>query len=486
MKPFITLENITVRIRDKFLFENTDWVMHERENWLIIGRNGAGKTTLVKAIAGELSLKQGEIILNFLGDVENPYPFVHRDKISYLSFESHQKLVEQDNFKKDLQEFSGKKIKGMQVKDYLRPSFWEAQRLQDPFNIEHLLHQEISTLSTGEARKVQIIHSLLKKPKLFILDEPFEGLDQDSKKDLTKIIENLNGIQLILITHRVNEIPKNISNIMVLEDGHIKVTGKKEDIKDIYSQFTTSSSDLIRRSSIADSGSQIVRNDKTVLEMKNIIVALGKKQILKNINWTIKEGENWALLGPNGSGKSTLIKLILGDHPQAFSNDIKVFGKKLGVGISIWDIKQNIGFVLNELILKFPKETTSLQVILSGFFDSVGLYKKVSALQDKIAGTWIKNLEIQDIINKNFSELSFGQKQIILVARSLVKNPKLLILDEPMSSLDVKNRKRVLNIIGKVSKSKTNILYITHNEDELVSTITHKLYLEKGQVVGLV
>src|SRR3989344_1413930 len=223
MKPFLTLDNITIRLKDKFLFENANWVMKEGENWLIIGANGAGKTTLAKAIAGELPLKTGEIILNFLGSIENPYPSIHKDKIAYLSFESHQKLVEQDNFKKDLQEFSGKKIRGIKVKNYL--SFWGTKILQNHFNIDNLVDQEISTLSTGEARKVQIIHELQKNPKLLILDEPFEGLDQNSKKDLTKIIENLNGTQLILITHRVSDIPRNISHIMVIKNGQIKVTG---------------------------------------------------------------------------------------------------------------------------------------------------------------------------------------------------------------------------------------------------------------------
>lgn len=492
MEPFITLNNITIRLKDKFLFEGTSWVMSKGEHWLIIGPNGSGKTTFVKAIAGLLPLKNGEIILNFLEREKYPYPALHREKLTYLSFEVHKDIFEKDSLERDYQEFAGKKIKGITVKDYLkvtrvkslesRENEWE-----DVFNIKDLLDREIITLSTGELRKVLIVKALQKNPKLIILDEPFDGLDKSSRQQLMDIIEQLeNKIHVLLITHKINEIPKNITHIMVIKNGKIDSFGKKEQMKSIQSYMYTRHSGERSETEIKQKkGFWKDRND-AILEMKNVNVQIDGKDILKNINWQIREGENWVILGPNGAGKSTFVKLILGDHSQAFSNDIKVFGKKLGVGISVWDIKQYIGLVSNELLFKFPKNISSIQVILSGFFDSTGLYQKPSRNQIKKANNWVIKLELKDLINENFNELSSGQKKIILIVRSLVKNPKLLILDEPCHGLDIKNRQRVLQIIEKISKLKTNILYITHNEDEIVPTITHRLFLENGEIVGLV
>jgi molybdate transport system ATP-binding protein len=209
-------------------------------------------------------------------------------------------------------------------------------------------------------------------------------------------------------------------------------------------------------------------------------------KILKNINWEINNGENWAVLGPNGAGKSTLVKLILGDHPQAFANDIKVFGKKIGANNSIWDLKKKIGLISNDLLYKHNKLITVMEVLYSSFFDSIGLYQKPNLNQINETKSWIQKFNLEDLADKRFDELSFGQKKIILIARALIKSPKLLILDEPLHGLDQINRQRVLNLINLTAKSDTNITYITHNEEELIPAINRKLYLKRGEVAALV
>lgn len=477
-KPFVTLDNITIRLGEKFIFENTSFILHQGENWLITGPNGSGKTTLVKAIAGILPLKQGEILLNFLKDEKLPYPSVHRDAVSYLSFDSHQHISQKDNLIRDLQEFSGKKILGISVKEYLGRA-WKKYP-NKIFDIENLLNREIATLSTGEQRKTIIIKALLNKPKLLILDEPFDGLDKESKQiliDLIKILEK--KMHLIIVTHKTNEVLESITHVMKIKDGKIESFGTRD-------KFGENNLGLFKNPTIKQKSPVYKNKGKTVVNIKNLNIKMNKKIILKNINWVIREGENWAVIGPNGSGKSTLLKIILGEHVQVYGNEVEVFGKRLGAGFSVWDIKEHMTFISSELLVRYDKKITGLKVVLSGFFDSIGLYQKPSSEQLTQAQKIIEELEMEDLTTRNFNELSFGQKKILLIARALVKTPKLLILDEPLHGLDAKNRKRVLRILEKITQRSTNIIYVTHNEEEFISTINRRLYLNNGEITALV
>src|SRR3989344_6470894 len=398
-RPLIIINSITVRLKDKFLFKNTSWEMLENQNWLIIGENGSGKTTFAKALAGLLPLKTGEIILNFLKD-KYPYPSVYKDQITYLSFDIEQKLIEWDERQKDYLEFAGKKIKGLTVRKYLKPESSlrgvRNERRGNLFSIKNLLDKEISTLSTGEIRKVQLIKILYSKAQIIILDEPFEGLDLTSREELLNIIENITTKKnFILITHRLNEVPKNITHIMEVRDGRILKTGK------LNETISTRHAELVSASSKPGRSKLTLDNRKIIVEMNNLNIEFDKKEVLKNINWQIREGENWALTGSNGSGKSTLINLIRGSIPQSFTEDVKVFNKKFGINFSVWEAKEKIGFLSSDLMRKYSKNITVFEVILSGFFDSIGLYKKPTGLQIKKAKQWTKKLNIQNLVEKN-------------------------------------------------------------------------------------
>ncbi len=488
-KPFITLDQITIRLREKKIFENTSFTIHQGEHLVVIGPNGSGKTSLVKAIAGLLPLSNGEIILNFLKNEKYPYPSLHKDKISYISFESHQNMLKQDELKKDLQEFSGKKNRGILVKEFLGKSYKSPRK--KTFDISKLLKREFSSLSSGEQRKVFLIKALLKKPQLLILDEPFDGLDRDSKKNFLSILEALDKkLHLILVTHNIDEIPSIITHIMQVKNGKIEYFGAKETISD-FSKHLFTSYPLKDRKIKSVSASDLPlsfndRNKHTILWMKNINVVIKGKKVLKNISWEVKSGQNWAILGPNGAGKSTLLKLITGESLQSYSNDIEVFGKQFGVNTSVWEIKKRIGVVSTDLLFKHSRQITGLDAIYSGFFDSIGLYQKPNKYQIKKSLEWVKKLQINDLADKQLDEMSFGQRKIILISRAVVKSPKLLILDEPLHGLDRQYRERVLNMLEEITKLGTNIIYTTHNEEELIPSITRRIYLQNGEITALV
>ena len=218
--------------------------------------------------------------------------------------------------------------------------------------------------------------------------------------------------------------------------------------------------------------------------MENVSVSYNGTPVLHQVNWTVRENEHWALLGPNGAGKTTLLSLILADNPQAYANDITLFGWRRGSGESIWEIKRNIGWVAPELQLYYPRHATCLDVACSGWYDSVGLYRECTSHQREIAVAWLERFGLAERAGTVIDQLSEGEQRLALLARALVKSPVLLVLDEPCQGLDAGNRDRVLQAIAEAGvQPNTSMIYVTHRADELPQNITHVLRLSEGHVV---
>ncbi len=351
--------------------------------------------------------------------------------------------------------------------------------------LNRLLMRSIRALSTGEMRKLQIARILLRAPEVLILDEPFDGLDQTSRQNLTQIIDGLMDDQrtVILVTHRQREISSHITHVMAIRDGRVVFRGtrleffKSGQLKRLYTRDSDS------RLSLPISGNQPQPSFKgqadILIDMKNVTVQYGDTVVLNNLNWTMQTGQNWVILGPNGSGKTTLLNLICGDNLQAYANDIQLFGKQRGAGESIWEIKERIGIISSEFQIRYRKNMSVLDVVLSGYFDSVGLYRSASSPQRQAAGQWLAELGINDLSDRIFNRLSYGEQRMVLMARAMVKIPQILILDEPYQGLDRTNRRRILaaiDIIGQLPC--TSLIYVTHYPDEIPACSTHVLQFE--------
>jgi molybdate transport system ATP-binding protein len=215
--------------------------------------------------------------------------------------------------------------------------------------------------------------------------------------------------------------------------------------------------------------------------MKNVTIRYGAVEVLKGIDWTVKAGERWALVGPNGAGKTTLLSLILADNPQAYANEIALFGIQRGSGESIWEIKNRIGWVSPELHIHYPRTVTVADVVCSGFFDSVGLYQQCSPAQKLTAEGWIQAFGLPAVSGEPYSSLSSGQQRLVLLARALVKYPTLLVLDEPCQGLDEASRANFLRLLNRLcEQAPVSMIYVSHYQDEIPQVITHRLALDAG------
>jgi molybdate transport system ATP-binding protein len=487
--PFITLDGVTVRVADKWVLNDLSWQIKTGENWVVWGANGAGKTTLAKALLGDASVVKGHIHRHYAPSRSRGS---RRTPVALVSADQHQDFYQHQQRLDAMAHFSGRWETGAPASGLLeaRPVEDRAYRaeLVRLLTLEAVLNKPVRVLSTGEMRKLLIARALLQHPRLLVLDEPFNGLDAASQAHLIPVLNRLgrNGVQMVLITHRQLEIPAVFSHLLCLENGRMQWQGP---IRDFFSKRGAAASQAAqdaRPPSAQPSMGANLADPVPLIQMRDVCVRYGEHRVLEGITWTLRQGEHWALIGPNGAGKSTLLKLIIGDNLQGYANELILFGRPKGSGESVWQIKQQIGYVADDLQLRYQKRMSGLDVVCSGFFDSVGLYRRCSDTQRQSAQACLERTGISDLGCRLFPKLSFGQQRMVLIARAMVKAPRLLILDEPCNGLDANNRRKLLAMLDLIGRSTAaNLLYVSHRSDEIPACITHRLHLSAGRVQAI-
>ncbi len=489
-QPFITLDRVTIRVRDLRLFSGASWEIASGQNWAVIGPNGAGKTSLVRALAGQVPVVDGNIKYHDPGLVPSA--------VGYLSFESHQNLIAREETRDDSRFFSRDFDSFLSVRHLLLSAVPTSgfqtpalDRVGDRLEIAGLLDRPVRRLSTGEIRRVLMAREILKSPRLLILDEPFEGVDTQGRRRIKALIRTMieGQIPVILVTHRLAEIPSAVSHILAVKKGGIVFQGKRpatlnrQDLERLYAPEKRPEIALpVRPQPVICSYRAFGR---VLIDMQQVTVRYGNVTVIDNLNWTVRAGENWAIVGPNGSGKTTLLSLVAGDNLQAYANSIKLFGRRRGSGETIWDIKQRLGLVSSEFQIRYRKPLRALEVVVSGFFDSIGLYRQASRRQRRIAFAWMKQLGCADRAKRFFQNLSQGEQRLVLLARAMVKSPLMLILDEPCQGLDRFARSRLLDLLDRMGReSETCLLYVTHYPAEIPACTTHVLRFEMSTTGG--
>jgi molybdate transport system ATP-binding protein len=335
-------------------------------------------------------------------------------------------------------------------------------------------------LSTGELRKVLIARALMKSPRLLVLDEPFGGIDASSREELKVLLDELTreGVQMVLVSHRADEIPAAIGHVLCVKDGRVVLQGRREEVISGWQRMVDEDESLAP--CLPREDRPAAKAPEILVEMKGVTIRFDDITILDNLDWTVKRGENWALLGPNGAGKTTLLSLITGDNLQAYANEIRLFGMLKGSGESLWDIREKIGVVSSELQVRYRKGIQVRDVVASGLFDSIGLFRRLSPEDRRMVEDWMDLLGILPMAERAFEGLSYGERRMALIARSMVKSPLLLILDEPCQGLDPANRRKMLKLLDRIGAGTgTRVIYVSHYEDEMPSCINRILRLER-------
>ncbi|HVZ89970.1 MAG TPA: ATP-binding cassette domain-containing protein [Polyangia bacterium] len=414
---------------------------------LLTGPNGSGKSTAARALEARVA---GARLLS---------------AESQQAFYEAQLAADESNFQQ-----------GVDTSTPVRELLGEAGRrhpLFAAFRLEPLWARGYRLLSTGEARKVLLLQAVLAAPSLLILDDPFEGLDRAAVAELAQAIVHVAERlpTLVVGTFGARDLPfapEALREVVVLAD-------RRPDRSPVFrgtpQEFLARAADpsTHRTPPPVDLGSWYPPLDPGVplVELVDGHVRYGEQVVFEHLDFRVGPGQHTLIEGPNGSGKSSLLEMITGDHPQAYSNDLHLFGRRRGSGETVWDIKKSIGLVSARLHRDYRVGGSVEEVLLSGLFDSIGVYQRPEPSDRARAQAWLAWLELGLAPTAAFRELSFGQQRLVLIARAAIKVPPLVVMDEPTAGLDGDNRLRALELVESLStQQKSTVLMVTHRADE--------------------
>ncbi len=327
------------------------------------------------------------------------------------------------------------------------------------------LNRSLKSMSSGEQKKALLNYLVSQKPDYLILDNPFDNLDVEAQASLLAMLCEISShTSLIQLVNRERDLLPFIKTVISIEQNNQLVL--HEDLPTFLETYRNTQT----YSFSGEIPPPIKHYDLAspeLIKFNKVDVSYGEKHILKDITWTIHKNEFWHLIGPNGSGKTTMLSMITGDNPKGYGQDLTLFGRRKGTGETVWSIKNNIGYVTPAMTDLFTASHTLEQMLMSGFYDSIGLYNKPSDLQIKLAKQWLTLIEMDKLKKKPFFMLSAGQQRMALVARAMVKHPPLLILDEAIAGLDDHNTSLVISLINKfANESESTILYVSHRTED--------------------
>jgi len=468
--PVLTVSLLSINRSGKKILENISFTVNTGEALAITGLAGCGKTSLGLALAQQLYY-QGTIT----------YHLPDGSPIVWVEQQHHFKTLQSTNDLYYQQRFNSYDTEETQtVAESLGHQLETARELIEEMGIGYLLEEKLIQLSNGENKKLQLLNALLQQPAVLIMDQPFTGLDTSTRQWLNGQVNRLkqSGVLVMVICSK-DEIPDCTDKLIILEQGTMKTMEDRLS----FQQQPSIATDLTE-SSIATAIPLSAAHPEfdSIIDMEDVTVRYGEKLILDRISWRVLPGECWLLSGPNGAGKSTLLSLVNGDNPQAYANKIHLFGQRRGSGESIWDIKKKTGFLSPELHVYFNAASSGFETVASGLFDTIGLFRQIGPEDTEWVMQWMEVCGVSQLKDKRLFELSTGEQRMLLLARALVKDPPLLILDEPCQGLDPDRKQRLLELTNRVcTVTGKTLVFVSHYEKDVPGCVDKYIRIENGR-----
>lgn len=355
-------------------------------------------------------------------------------------------------------------------------STMEESSLCDRLGITPILGSPFRFLSNGEIRKSLLLRAVLRKPDMLMLASPYEGLDSQWRRELDKILLEISSdCSVILMVQRQRDWPDWIEKGFCLEAEKAPALIQKSELQqrdDHGGPSPLVPSELLHVS--RDS----VNDDEPLVEIRSLSIRYGERNILKDFAWSVEKGENWLVTGGNGLGKTTLMDVVYADHNQSYGQDLSLFGIKRGSGESVWDLRRFMGRVNVDTQRRIQNDQSVPAMVASGMEDTLGLRRPLRSDERIRAQEWLELLGIGDLAKKYCHQLDYGDLRAVLMARALIKVPRLLILDEPSQGLSQDQHQRVIDVVGHIlDHCACSVLYVTHHPYDAPLPFTHHLEL---------
>jgi molybdate transport system ATP-binding protein len=477
-EPLVVFQQAAVsRQGNDPLLRELTWTIREGETWAVVGSIASGKTTLLEAILGKHRISEGELAWPFVETLKKQGRAVEwpSDAMRMVAFKENSRVFSYANrYYQQRFDFADAE-EPLSLDEFLRAGSEateaELNAVTERLGIAKLRSLSFMKLSNGQTRRARIARALLGHPQILLLDDPFVGLDAGGRAEIERFLgELIQQGQRLVIAVTEDAIPSWVTGVVKLEAGNAKILTHRE----WEARKAAQQRKAVQRT-LNPSGEPIV-------EFHRVTVKYGEKIVLNAVDWILRAGERWALVGPNGSGKSTLLSLICGDHPQAYSNDIRLFGVRRGSGESIWDVKRPIGLVSPEFHLYFHGSLKAFDVAATGVYDVI-TYRKATPEQANTVRELFASFDLLPLIDRRFAQLSSGEQRLVLLVRALVKRPNLLVLDEPFQGLDSETIERIRNWLDTELRSDQAMIFVSHRPEEIPATVDHWLELRDGRIV---
>ena len=509
----IIMKDCSIRRGNEAIIGSVTWDMGSTGNWLVTGPNGSGKSVLVSALAGLFDIVPSE---------SGSYHADGGDSTAIVSFETASALIEEERRRDDSDFVEGGVDPGRTPRSFIMETMYFADAPKYPegagleshpavalCGIAPILDRGLKYLSTGEIRRTLLAHALCARPELLILDEPYDGLDVASRGMLLDFLSTgLKDTRLIVVMDPRGALPSSVSHVLELTNRSVSFSGTLNAYRRHLDCATSAQPSVSAGAALTAPGKLTEIGDiaeklneattprdsgepkgtpytgTPLVEMRGVTVEWSGRKVLDDLTWALNRGEHWLIRGPNGSGKTTFLELITGDNPQVFRNDVRLFGVKRGSGETIWEIKEKMGIVSYRLHTDYRAlgEYALETVLLSGLHDSIGLYCQCGEEERRLANQWLELSGFAGRGGEAFRDLSYGEQRAVLIARAAIKQPPILILDEPCHGLDDGHRRLVLTLLQAIAeRGESTLLHVTHDPEEVLPCERHILELRPGE-----
>ncbi|HLS81884.1 MAG TPA: ATP-binding cassette domain-containing protein [Steroidobacter sp.] len=477
----IQLSNCSLTLDDAAVLRDVSFELRRGQRWALVGPNGSGKTMLLKMLRGDVwPTPTGRERRLYCFDGESSgAPAGLKHHIAYIGPERQDKYVRYGwNLSVEQVVTTGLFDEDIPLIRPTRAQQERVARVLRRFSLWGMRTRRMLSLSYGQRRLVLVARAFASDAQVLLLDEVFNGLDARVKDKLRKALEQPRGGRAWMISsHRPAELPANVTHIAHIEAGRLLDAGSVRNAR----RSRAASSSNIRRAAAPPlrvaGGGEKTPDEQWLVRIRNADLYRDYRLVIKGLDWTIRRGEHWAVLGANGSGKSTLLSLLYGDLHPALGGSIERAGHVSGQRIADW--KRRVGWLSPELQADHYHAKSLEEIVISGRYASVGLNEPASRADRARARKWLSFFGLERLRERGPRQVSYGQLRLALIARALVNDPELLLLDEPCSGLDAEVRGRVLTLIETLARRGVQIVIAVHDAEDIPPSVSRVLKIAR-------